>query len=142
MTGIKPLNAIRKKWETNASSRQASEAYKDGINSPRADWKERTVAADDARKAGLAAADERDAFVEGVEDAGTAKWKERSLKFGPTRFSQGVKETGDDYAKGFAPFHSVIAQLSLPPRGPKGSPENIERVKVIAEALHNEKIGA
>ena len=141
MTGIKPLNAIRRKWETNASSAQASEAYKEGVTSPRADWKDRTVAADDARKAGLAAADQRDAFVKGVEDAGTAKWKERSLSLGPSRFSQGVKVTGDDFSKGFAPFHSVIAGLSLPPRGPKGSPENIERVRVIAEALHNEKIG-
>jgi len=142
MTGIKPLNAIRKKWETNASSAQASEAYKQGVTSPRADWKDRTVASDDARKAGLVAADARNAFVKGVEEAGTSKWKERSLSLGPSRFSQGVKVTGDDYMKGFSPFHAVIAGLSLPPRGPKGSPDNIERVKVIAEALHKEKIGA
>lgn len=142
MTAIKSLSRIAEKWEDNASSSQARKAYLDGVRNPRRSWEDATVAADDARKEGLAAADERDAFVEGVKDAGNKKWQDKSIKLGPSRFSQGVKEAKDDFQRGFSRFHSVISGLTLPPRGPKGSPENIERVKIIAEALHAERVGS
>lgn len=142
MTAIKSLSRIADKWEDNASSSQARAAYLDGVRNPRRSWEDSTAAADDARKEGLKAADERDAFRVGVREAGNQKWQDRATKLGPSRFGQGVKEAKDDFQKGFSPFHSVIAGLTLPPRGPKGSPENIERVKVIAEALHAERVGS
>lgn len=141
MPAIKSLSKIRKKWETNAGSSQAGDAYRDGVSNPRRSWADATEAADDARKEGLAAADARDAFVEGVREAGDEKWQKRAITLGPGRFRQGVAASGGDFEKGFSPFHQVIANLTLPPRGPKGSPENIDRVRLIAEALHNEKIG-
>ncbi len=141
MAAIKSLNRIAEKWEDNASSSRAGDAYREGVQNPRRSWEDAAAAADDARKAGLEAADERDAFVTGVRDAGDAKWQRRATTLGPSRFRQGVKEAKDDFSRGFAPYHSVISGLTLPPRGPKGSPENIERVRIIAEALHAERIG-
>ncbi len=63
-----------------------------------------------------------------------------SKKLGPGRYSEGVRAAEPEYRAGFAPYHAVIANTTLPPRGPKGSPENIDRVRAIAEALHDQKI--
>lgn len=140
MAEIKPLNKIADKWEDNAST--AGPAYKDGVQNPRRSWESSAIAADQARRDGLAAADARDAFVTGVREAGDEKWKRNSVTLGPSRYRQGVQNAKGEYSKGFARYHSVIAGVTLPPRGPKGSPENIDRVRVIAEALHAEKVGS
>ncbi len=142
MAAIKSLTRIADKWRENAGSSNAGDAYREGVQNPRRSWEDSAAAADDARKEGLAAADERDAFVTGVREAGDRKWQEKATTLGPSRFRQGVKEAKDDFSRGFAPYHSVIASLTLPPRGPKGSPENIERVRIIAEALHAERVGS
>ena len=138
MTAIKPLSQISEKWKSNASG--ASNSYRDGINAPRRPWKESTVAADESRKQGLIAADARNAFVTGVESAGENKWKTNATVLGTARYGQGVSNAQPLFQSGFAPYHQEIANTTLPPRGPKGSPETIERVRVIAAALHAKKM--
>lgn len=139
MTAIKPLNQIADKWAKNAA--QSSDEYRQGVENPRSDWATETANAKDNWEAGLADAISRDAFSSGVQEAGTAKWKRRTLEVGPARYRQGVGVSKQEFQSGFSRFHSVIAGLTLPPRGPKGSPENLDRVRAVAEALHNEKIG-
>ncbi len=139
MADIKPLGNIASKWSKNASA--AGGAYKDGVTSPRRSWAASAAAADDSRKAGLAAADARDAFRTGVNAAGDAKWKNNATKLGAARYPQGVQNAQPDYSSGFAPYHSVISGVTLSPRGPKGSPENLDRVRQITEALHSAKQG-
>lgn len=140
MADIKPLSNIASKWSKNASG--AGGAYKDGVTSPRRSWAQSAAAADDARKAGLANADARDAFVNGVNRAGDAKWKNNATKLGAARYPQGVQNAQPDFSSGFAPYHAVIAGVTLQPRGPKGSPENLQRVADIANALHSAKQGS
>lgn len=134
---IKALGSIASKWAGN--SQTAGQAYKDGVNNPRTPWAAAAAASDDARKAGLIAADARNAFVNGVQKAGDAKWKANATTLGPSRFASGVLNAQPDYSSGFAPYHQVLQNTTLPPRGAKGSPSNIDRVRVIAEALHNAK---
>lgn len=138
MADIKPLNQIKDKWQANASL--AGDSYKAGVTSPRRSWSAAAAAADESRKAGLAEADARNAFVVGVQAAGDKKWKDNATTLGPTRYRQGVANSGDVFSGGFAKYHSVISGTTLPPRGPKGSPENIERVRAIADALHQAKV--
>lgn len=140
MTAIKALNKITELWKKRSGA--ASSEYRDGVQNPKRDWKDATVAANDARIAGLEASEERNAFVTGVEDAGTEKWKRRSVSVGPARYRQGVAAGGDEFNKGFSRYHGVISALTLPPRGPKGSPENHERSRKVADALHAEKVGS
>lgn len=140
MADIKSLTKIADKWSSNSSASEARASYADGVANPRRSWAASAAAADQARKDGLADADARNAFVNGVNDAGDAKWKNRATTLGPSRFSTGVQAAKPDYSAGFAPYHSVIANTTLPPRGPKGSPENFERVRVIGDALHAAKI--
>lgn len=137
MSAIKPLASIAKKWVGNASA--AGAAYKDGVTSPRTSWSAATAAADEARKAGLIAADARDAFVKGVQKAGDSKWQSNAVKLGAARYPQGVTNAAPSYQAGFAPYHAVIGSLTLSPRGPKGSPENLQRVAQVAQALHDAK---
>lgn len=138
MAEIKPLSSISSKWGKNAAL--GGDAYRDGVNAPRRPWAASAAAADDARKAGLAEADARNAFVNGVQAAGDAKWKNNATILGPARFRQGVTNAQPVYQQGFAKYHSVISGVTLAPRGPKGSPENIERVRQIADALHSAKV--
>lgn len=142
MADIKPLAGISSKWKSNASASEARTSYTEGVQSPRRSWAASAAGADQARKDGLAAADARGAFVSGVQAAGDAKWKARAASVGPSRFSQGVQGAQSDYQSGFAPYHAVISGTTLPPRGPKGSPENIDRVRVISEALHGAKVSS
>lgn len=139
MPEIKPLGKIAKVWARRAA--QASDEYKDGVLNPRRDWESSTVGAKEVYESALQESFGRNAFVQGVEKAGTKKWQLKASTLGPGRYSEGVRAAVGEFEEGFKPFHARIAATDLPPRGPKGSPENIERVRIIAEALHNEKIG-
>lgn len=138
MAEIKSMSVIAGKWGKNAAL--AGDSYRDGVNAPRRPWAAAAAAADDARKAGLAEADARDAFRIGVQAAGDAKWKANATILGPARFRQGVQNAQPVFQQGFAKYHAVISGVTLTPRGPKGSPENIERVRQIADALHSAKV--
>jgi len=135
---IKPLNRITDKW--GANSALAGDSYREGVQSPRRSWAASAAAADDSRRQGLVEADARNAYVVGVNAAGDAKWKANATVLGPARFRQGVQNAKPVFSAGFSKYHSVLGSLTLPPRGPKGSPENIERVRSIAEALHQARV--
>jgi len=135
---IKSLSRIADKWGANAAL--AGDSYRDGVQSPRRSWQAATAGADESRRAGLAEADARNAFVNGVNAAGDSKWKNNATVLGPARFRQGVQNAKPAFSSGFSKYHSVIAGVTLPPRGPKGSPENIERVRAVADALHTARV--
>ncbi|MBA7495639.1 hypothetical protein ES702_06228 [subsurface metagenome] len=138
MAEIKSLSDIRDKWTRVTPMR--TEDYKLGIQNPRRDWADETLAGKGNWKAGVDAAAAKDLFAKGVQKAGTAKWREHALKKGPGRFAEGVYIAGPDYEDGFKPFHEAIARVDLGPRFPKRDPRNLERVKKIVDALIAEKI--
>ncbi|GAI13894.1 unnamed protein product, partial [marine sediment metagenome] len=82
----------------------------------------------------------KDLFAKGVDRAGTAKWRDHALKKGPGRFAEGVYIAGPDYETGFKPYHDAISRVDLGPRFPKRDPRNLNRVKIIVDALIAEKI--
>ena len=111
-----------------------------GISEPRTDWENATLDAAANYAEGVQQAIQDKRFSKGVEKAGTEKWKRKSLDVGVGRFGPGVQAAEQDYKNGFQPFADVIDNTVLPPRFPKGDPRNIERVKVIAEALRAKKL--
>lgn len=139
MAEIKSLSSIRDKWTRVTPGR--TEDYKLGIQNPRRDWADEAEAAKDNWKAGIDAAAGKDLYAKGIRAAGTAKWKDKALKKGPGRFSEGVYLAGPDYEKGFKPFHDAIAACDLGPRFPRRDPRNIDRVKRIVDALVKAKLG-
>jgi len=139
MAEIKSLAAIGEKWGRVTPGRV--EDYTLGITSPKRDWAEETKAAVKNWKAGIDAAAAKNLFVKGIEKAGTSKWKDKALKKGPGRFSEGVYLAEPDYIKGFAPYREAIAAVDLGPRYPKRDPRNLDRVKKVVDALVAKKLG-
>jgi len=114
--------------------------YQDGIEKTSAEeYAQATIAAEGAYEQGVQEAMAENRFSRGVE-ANKGKWKRKSKDIGPGRFAAGVAAAAQDYQQGFAPYADVIAGLTLPPRGPKGAPQNLERVRVVADALRRKKV--
>jgi len=134
MPPIKPIAAIKEKWGRVTPTRQQD--YTLGIRNPRRPWEESTIAAAPAYEAGILEAIADNRFEAGVARTGDEGWRRKTLEKGPMRWAQGVQLSEDDYGRGFAPYRDLIESIVLPPRGPRGSPQNIERVRIIADALH------
>ncbi len=140
MVEIKSLADIRDKWTRVTPGR--SEDYKLGIQNPKRDWETETLAAAENWKLGVDQAQAKGLFSKGVKNAGTDKWKRKALSKGPQRFAEGVYLAGDDYSKGFQPYHDAIERVDLGPRFPRRDPRNLQRVAKVVEALVKAKVGA
>lgn len=140
MPAIRSVAEIAKKWGTVTPGRAAY--YKAGVQNPKKDWANETKAAETAYEEGVQAAISRKAFGKGVDKAGTAKWKDKSVTVGVGRWPAGVRVAEKDYQAGFAPYRDAIEQVDIGPSYPKGDPRNYDKVKLIGDALHNLKIGA
>jgi hypothetical protein len=138
MATVKSLDRISKKWL--AKSQNATQEYADGVANPRRSWSESTKAAEGAYEQGVQAAIARKAFGKGVTAAGDEKWQKNATEKGPARFASGVALAQSSYESGFAPYRAAIEGLTLPPRGAKGDPKNIDRVRAVADVLHKTKI--
>jgi hypothetical protein len=136
-TQIKPLGSIAEKWNRRASS--ATQEYTDGVGAPRKPWAAATQAAEGSYEQGVQASISRKAFGKGVAAAGDAKWSSRAKELGSGRYASGVAAGQSAYQTGFTPYFNAISNLSLPPRGAKGSPANLQRVAAVATALRNVK---
>jgi hypothetical protein len=133
MAAIKPIDQASDKWVRRASVAGAD--YQQGVTNPRKPWAESAAQAEGNYKAGVTAAANAGRYGTGVKAAGDEKWRQNALKKGPGRFAEGVAIGKDEWNKGFMPYHTCISGVTLPARGPKGSPQNIQRVAAIATAL-------
>ena len=140
MAFIKSLERIKSNWKGGTAG--AGGRYKDGVENPRAPWKESTLAAADLHTTATQDALSRGAFAKGVNDTPAEKQKNRAAQFGPSRYTQGTGGATEEFGRGFGPYREVIAGVELRPKGPKGSPENYDNVKLIGDALHTRKIGS
>lgn len=138
MPPIKSLDKISAKWARVSGLSQ--ESYREGIENPATDWAKATAAAEDNYNKGVTQAIAQKRFGKGVLKAGTSKWQTNALAKGPDRWGQGIRLSENAYQDGFEPFRKVILDTVLPPRGPKGDPKNIERVRVMADALHKKRL--
>ena len=138
MAEIRDLAKVGNKWRTVTSG--AGDQYAEGVKDPKKDWEKNTAQAEGSYKVGVQEAITRGAFGKGVRKAGTEKWQAGAVNKGTARFGQGVAASGSAYEEGFGPYHTVIKNTSLPPRGPKGSDANYARVAAMGKALHAKKI--
>lgn len=139
MAEIKSIQSIQEKWGRVTPTR--TEDYTLGIKNPKRDWAQAAVGAKESHKAAMTAAAQNDSYAKGVNKAGTARWQERAAKKGPQRFAEGVVVGASDYGTGFAPYADTIKSTTLTPRFPTGDIRNLDRVKVISQALRKKKMG-
>ncbi|MBT9175224.1 MAG: hypothetical protein DDT22_00898 [candidate division WS2 bacterium] len=140
MPKIRSLTAISAKWADVTPRRDSY--YRAGVESPKENWEEQAKAAGEAWGTGVSAAVADKRFEKGVAAAGQAKWREKTLLKGVTqgRWREGVAIARADYERGFSEYRNVIEGTVLTPRKAKGDPGNIDRVREIADALHNAKL--
>lgn len=107
-------------WEQNAKSQAADQAWKEGITQ---------AVANNARMRGLA----------GV----TAGDFAASVQAGAPSFATKTAQSANKLIAKSERYYQVLDRVvpSLPPRGAAGSAQNYDRVKIIGEALHAEKVG-
>lgn len=138
MPAIKPVGEIAEKWGRVTPAR--ADDYRKGVETPKKDWAGETLAAEGSYEAGVTAAIGNKLFGKGVRKAGTETWRKGATEKGVVRWPSGVSGAVDKYQANFSPFAEEIARIKLPPRRPKGDPANIDRVRVIADALHKKKV--
>lgn len=135
----KDIGAVATKWSQRAQAAGAD--YTAGVKAPRRDWATETSAAATAYEQGVTQAVGQQRFQKGVQAAGTGKWQNNAVNKGSTRYPQGVSVASPTYQTNFGPYLDTIKGVTLPPRSPRGSPNNIQRVQAIADALHRKKVG-
>jgi len=138
MPKVKSLSMISEKWARQSAG--AGQSYTEGVQNPRRDWATATQEANENYKKSMQASIAQDRFKKGVAKAGTGKWQKGAMEKGPGRWIEGISKSTSAYEKGFDPYRQVIERIQLPKRGPKGDPNNIQRVAVMAKALHDEKV--
>lgn len=139
MANVKSGTGTAEKWSRVTPQRQTD--YQNGVQNPRVPWAAATKGAEERYKAGVQEAASKGRYGKGVTAAGDAKWQQKALAKGPSRFAEGVAMSAPDYQAAVQPYLDVIASTNLPPRYAKGDPRNVERVKVIADALRKRKTG-
>lgn len=122
-----------------ARSANASQDYHDGVLNPRADWQSQTLAAKERHKAAVTQSLSRDDWGKGVAATPSSYQQQQAATLGPARYQQGVSQAASRYEQAVAPYLDTIANLNLPPRGPKGDPANMQRAAMVAKALHDKK---
>jgi hypothetical protein len=136
---LRPLDQTKDKWSRRATA--AGPDYQAGLASPKQPWSQAAIAAKGAWQAGVTDAAGRDAYAKGVAKAGDAKWLKKATELGVRRYPEGVSAAVEDYKAGFAPYYEALSKIDLPPRGARGDPKNIERVRVIMQTLRSIKVG-
>lgn len=130
---------IAAKWRRVTEERTVD--YEEGVRNPLKDWADETADAEERYESGIKASILRKAFGKGVRRVGTAKQKAKTILKGIVRWPEGVRGAEDDMRKGIEPVVKVLEGITLPKRYETGDPRNIDRVKVIQQALHKLKTG-
>jgi hypothetical protein len=137
---IKSADVIANKFATRGAA--AAGDYAQGVQNPRRDWQSSTASAEASYNQGVQDAIGRGSFKKGVNAAGNDKYQRKAAGVGAQRFAPGISAAKGDYQAGVQPYLDTIANLTLPPRQPKGSPANVARVSAVADALRAKKLAS
>jgi hypothetical protein len=138
MPNVRDASFLAEKWQRNAQN--AAPNYTLGVQNPKKNWAEETAKAEDRWAQGVQDAINRKAFGSGVRKAGVEAWQQGAVQKGSQRYPQGVALAKETWQREWEPYRQVIQNTRLPDRGPKGAPQNYERVRAMGEALRQEKL--
>src|SRR5262245_32755879 len=122
---IKDTATLADKFANRAGA--AAGDYQKGVQQPRRPWAASTLAAVQTWAQGVQQAVSSCSFQKGVNEAGDTTWSQNSATKGARRYPEGVQAGKQKWATKISPFLQVIAGLNLPQKGPRRSPQNIER---------------
>lgn len=136
---IKDTGSLAKKFATRAAA--ASGDYKEGVAQAGGDWEQNAAASEGNYEQGVQESIGRKAFGKGIRTAGAAHYVKRASELGSVRYGPGVQAGTDRWAQNTGPYLQMIAGLTLPPKGPRRSPQNQQRANAVAMALGNMRTG-
>lgn len=134
---IKPIDQIVKKWTTNAGSAGAN--YTAGVQNPRRPQAATAAAAAQSWATGVQQAVTNGTYAKNVV-AASDKYLRNATGKGAQRYPTGISQGAGDFQTGLTPYLSVLANLQLPARLPKGDPGNVQRVSAVDAALRAAKL--
>ena len=127
----------RERWSNNAGNRQN---YESGVESPLRGWKESTSGSTERWNDAVRQAADNDQFATGISDVSDADWQDKALEVGASRLQSGVAANTDKFEDNVGRYIDTIESTDLPAKGPTGDVDtNIERARVMAQALRDEK---
>lgn len=136
---IKDGATIAKKFVSRAST--AGTDYASGVGAAGQDWATNAKAGESNYEQGVTAAIADKRYGRGIDQAGAQKYVDNATKLGPQRFQTGIQNAEGAYQRGVAPHLEAMRSVDLPPRGPKGSPQNQQRAQVVAALNRKIKLG-
>jgi hypothetical protein len=136
---VKDAAASAQKFVQNASV--AGPAYSAGVANAGPTWSSNTAQSADSWQQGVTAAATNGRFASSITPAAQQKYQTRSTTVGAQRYPQGVQGSQQAWQTNTTPYLQTIANLTLPARQPKGSPNNVQRVAAITTALRAKKLG-
>lgn len=137
---VKDSATAAQKFSTRAQA--AAPDYANGVRGSGGRWHDAAKASEDNWKQGVTAAASRGAFGKGIDKAGASKFENNAATLGSQRYPTGVANAAPAYQKGVDPYLNALRSATLPPRGPKGSPQNQQRAAAIATLLNKLRVGA
>lgn len=134
---VKSLERTVAKWVRNASG--ASGEYLEGIQNA-ASWATGAAGGESNYEQGVQAAIARKAYGSGVRKAGDEKWRRGAEVKGQQRYAGGIQAGEQSFQEGVGGYLQFMTGLSLGPKGPRGSPENMQRSQNLQSALHKKRV--
>jgi hypothetical protein len=134
----KDIGSIAAKYVTRAGA--AAGDYKDGVSGAGSTWESNAGGSEANWEQGTQAAIGDKRFAKGVAGK-AAKYQTNAVNLGSQRYAPGVANAKDAYSRGMAPVLSTLSGLTLPPKGPRRSPQNQARSNAVALALGAMKVG-
>jgi hypothetical protein len=135
---VRPLDQSQKKFADRAAA--ARPDYEAGVRGAGPKWIAGVTAAEGAWAEGTRAAIDAGRFGAGVRKAGPGKYQDRASKLGPDRFATGVREGASAWGEGFRPFAEDLRSFDAGPKGMRGSSQNADRARRVAERMRAKKI--
>jgi hypothetical protein len=136
---VKDAATVAAKFKTRASA--AAGDYKTGVQQAGADWEAGARAGEGNYEQGVTEAIGKKRYGRGIAAAGASKYVNNAVNLGATRYPQGIQNAEAAYTQGIQPVLQRIAGLTLPPRGPRRSPQNQARANAVAMELGKMKDG-
>lgn len=135
---VKDPSTVANKWSTRAQG--AVNDYAAGAASPKQSQSASAVAAAPLWQQAVASSAALAAFTSGLNKAGDQGWLAGVNNKGKQRYAGGITAGMQKFTTNITPFLQAIAGVTLPPKGLRGSAQNIQRVATIAAALHTLKL--
>jgi len=138
MVEVPPIEEVVRLWREGARARAT--VYAERAAKAASKWETNAKAAEATWEAAIQDAIRRKAFAAGIEAAGAESYRKGIEQKGSARYAPGIEAASDKYSRIMREVLDVIRGVELPPRGPRGAPQNYDRVRAIGDALHNWRI--